>query len=90
MTTYVALGYQSDGSYTGLEATVLAVSRDKARLDAFVVGLVNPNPVTGTRTPYNKYVHAGQTYLKVQVVGPVTDLDGPHVVVANNVGTINM
>lgn len=36
------------------------------------------------------YVHEGRQFSSVEVVGPVPDLDGPKVVVANTVGTINM
>ena len=74
---YVAIGYQGAGHTF---QRVLAVSADKAKMDAFVDGLHRND----------SFVHEGAHYQKIEVWGPVLSLDGPQVVIAGVVGTINM
>ena len=92
-TTFVLLGFPVYGCDPQGPPVPIAVSADKAKLEAYgnslrdtTHNLMRPG---GSSWP-PVYVHEGQKFEHVRVMGPVLDLDGPKVVVANTVGTINM
>lgn len=78
MTTYVAIGYESVG---GAHRPFL-VSGDRKRLEAHLARIRVVGDPTSVR-------HDGTVYHRVEVLA-VETLDGPQVVVAGTVGTINM
>lgn len=82
--SYVLVGHPVYGSDPPGPPVVLAVSSDKAKLEAYGKTL----QVAKQWPP--RYVYEGRTYEHVVVEGPVVDLDGPRVVVAGTIGTFNM